>query len=119
MAAERRGCTPTQSVGVRHYVTFKGRHTTTATQLLSLRIEGWVADTPGLRELEILRLDPEDLVYCFPEFKEHLDHCRFDDCRHEREPGCAIKGAMEAGNIQKRRYESYLILKSELCSAKN
>jgi ribosome biogenesis GTPase len=100
------------------YVTFKGRHTTTATQLIPLRFGGWVADTPGLRELDILDLDPGDVVYCFPEFKDFLGGCRFDDCNHEREPGCAIKAAVEAGNIQTRRYESFLVIRGELTTGR-
>jgi ribosome biogenesis GTPase len=100
------------------YVTFKGRHTTTSTQLLPLDIGGWVADTPGLRELDILELEQQDLVYCFPEFKPYIGTCRFDDCSHEHEPGCAIKGAVDAGIIQIRRYESFLALRTELPSAR-
>ncbi len=96
------------------HVTFKGRHTTTSAQLVPLRIGGWVADTPGLRNFDILELDPDDLPHCFPEFTDLLGSCRFDNCRHRTEPGCAIKGAVESGGVQARRYESFLILSDEL-----
>ncbi len=96
------------------YVTFKGRHTTTAAQLLPLRSGGWVADTPGLRQLDLFETERDDLVHLFPEFRAHLGKCRFDNCRHDAEPGCAIKAAVEAGVISPRRYESFRILAGEL-----
>ncbi len=96
------------------YVTYKGRHTTTAAQLVPLRFGGWVADTPGLREFDMLDVDREELALCFREFVPHLGRCRFDNCRHGTEPGCAIKSAVEAGAISLRRYESFLILAREI-----
>lgn len=95
------------------YVTFKGRHTTTSAQLLPLSFGGWVADTPGLRNFDLLGVDREDLIHCFPEMREFDGGCRFDDCRHSAEPGCAIKSAVESGAIQRRRYESYAALAEE------
>jgi ribosome biogenesis GTPase len=88
-------------------VTWKGRHTTTAAQLFPLRSGGWVADTPGLRQFELSDLVREEIADCFPEFRPHLGGCRFDDCRHETEPGCAIRAAVEAGLIAQRRYASF------------
>jgi ribosome biogenesis GTPase len=96
------------------YTTYKGRHTTTTAQLIPLQTGGWVADTPGLRRLEILDLPREDLVHCFPEYVPLIGACKYDDCRHLQEPGCAIREAAEAGRISRRRYESYTILWSEL-----
>jgi ribosome biogenesis GTPase len=91
--------------------THKGRHTTTVRELIPLDSGGWVADTPGLRQLELLRLTRDELVECFVEFRPYLETpCRFRDCRHENEPGCKIKAAVEAGEISPRRYESFLIL---------
>src|SRR5204862_6337481 len=95
------------------YVTFKGRHTTTATHLIPLHFGGRVADTPGLRNLELYKVDREDLAHCYPEMRRLIGGCKFDDCRHDAEPGCAIKQAVESGDIQQRRYESYLILAGE------
>ncbi len=88
-------------------VTWKGRHTTTAAQLIPLRFGGWVADTPGLRQFELTDLAREEIADCFPEFRPCIGSCRFDDCRHEAEPGCAIRDAVVAGRIARRRYESF------------
>ncbi len=89
-------------------VTHKGRHTTTAAQLIPLVSGGWVADTPGLRQLELIESDRDAIAECFPEFRELLGHCRFDDCRHESEPNCALKQAVENGSVSPRRFESFL-----------
>jgi len=95
------------------YVTYKGRHTTTAAELIPLCSGGWVADTPGLRQFELFELERDELADCFPEFRPCLGACRFDDCRHEKEPGCAIKAAVEEGRIGRRRYESFIALAAE------
>jgi len=84
-----------------------GRHTTTAAVLLPLTIGGYVVDTPGLREVGTWGLDPERLAPCFPEFRRHLDECRFDNCRHLAEPGCAVRAAAAAGEFDADRLESY------------
>ena len=95
-------------------VTFKGRHTTTVRELIPLECGGWVADTPGLRQLEMLRMDRDDLLLSFNEFAAHVEQaCRFRDCRHDNEPGCNIKRAVESGEISHRRYESFLLLAKE------
>lgn len=96
------------------YVTYKGRHTTTAVQLIPLRSGGWVADTPGLRNMDLFETDRDDLALFFPEFQPLLGRCRFDNCRHAAEPGCAIREAAEQGGISPRRYESFRILAGEL-----
>ncbi len=87
--------------------TFKGRHTTVATELLPLPFGGWVADTPGLRQVEFWDLDAEGVALCFPEMRDFVGHCRFADCRHREEPGCAILAALARGDVDPRRYESY------------
>jgi ribosome biogenesis GTPase len=89
-------------------VTYKGRHTTVAIELLPLAFGGWVADTPGLRQIEFWDLDPEDVGFCFPEIAPFIGKCRFPNCRHRQEPGCAVRAAVERGEIEQRRYESYL-----------
>lgn len=96
------------------YVTYKGRHTTTAAQLIPMRTGGWVADTPGLRNLDLFEADRDELALFFPEFQPLLGHCRFDNCHHTTEPGCAIKEAVERGDISPRRYESFRVLDGEL-----
>ena len=84
-----------------------GKHTTTAALLLPLAVGGYVVDTPGLREVGTWGIDPERLAPCFPEFRRHLDGCRFDNCRHLAEPGCAVRAAAAAGEFDADRLESY------------
>ena len=95
--------------------TFKGKHTTTVRELIPLESGGWVADTPGLRQLEMLELDREELAECFIEFAPSLaEPCRFRDCKHEAEPDCNLKNAVEAGKVSRRRYDSFLALAHEV-----
>jgi ribosome biogenesis GTPase len=92
----------------------KGRHTTVSAELLPLRCGGYVADTPGLRELGLWGIPVEDLDHYFPEFRDYLGKCRFGySCSHTHEPGCAIRAAIEAGEISAERYESYRLLREE------
>jgi ribosome biogenesis GTPase len=97
-------------VGDIGYVTYKGRHTTTTAELIPIEEgqDSWVADTPGLRQLEFWDVDRDDIVYCFPEFEPYLTECRFNDCRHRDEIGCAIQSARDSGEIDDRRYRSFL-----------
>lgn len=96
------------------YVTYKGRHTTVAAQLLRLPEGGWVADTPGLRNLEMTPMDREELAWCFPEIRRVENPCRFRDCRHASEPGCAVQAAVDAGLLSNRRRSSFLALAEEV-----
>lgn len=93
--------------------TGKGRHTTTATVLH--RVPGssptYLADTPGIRALSLQGVEREDLDQLFPEFRPFLGQCRYADCAHLGEPGCAIIAAVEAGTINRVRYESYVALR--------
>ena len=93
----------------------KGRHTTTSAELHRLTGPdgGFVADTPGLRELGLWQIPDDDLAWCFPEMRPHLGGCAFNDCRHLSEPRCAVLAAVEAGTASRERYESYrrLVLK--------
>lgn len=88
--------------------TRKGRHTTTFAELLPLPTGGYVADTPGLREFGIWNLEPVDLSNCFVEMRPYQAECRFQDCLHAHEPDCAVKAAVDAGEIYPERYASYL-----------
>lgn len=90
--------------------TGKGGHTTTSARIYKLAGGGRVVDTPGLRELQVWDLLPEEADRYFREFEPHLGHCRFRSCRHDQEPDCAIRAAVEAGTIAATRYESYLRL---------
>ena len=85
----------------------RGRHTTTAAVVYDLPGGGLIVDTPGVRELG-MKLDPAELPWYFPEFEAMASECRFNDCTHTHEPGCAVIAAVEAGRIPPRRYESYL-----------
>ncbi|MBD3367556.1 MAG: ribosome small subunit-dependent GTPase A, partial [Candidatus Eisenbacteria bacterium] len=94
--------------------TGKGKHTTTNVHIFPLDEKTFVADTPGFRELGFWRIEPEELPSLFPEFLEYVGECRFTSCRHVPEPGCAVKEAVEAGEIDPGRYESYRRLLEEV-----
>jgi ribosome biogenesis GTPase len=91
----------------------KGRHTTTVAQLHELALPGggYVADTPGIRELGLWQIPDEELAWCFPELRAHLGHCDFSNCTHTQEPGCAIIAAVERGEVAPERYDSFLRLR--------
>jgi ribosome biogenesis GTPase len=95
----------------------KGRHTTVGAVLVPLPDGGYVVDTPGLREVGMWGLPSESLDHCFPEFRPVLGECRFQDCRHLAEPGCAVRAGVEAGTISAGRHESYAKLLAELQEA--
>jgi ribosome biogenesis GTPase / thiamine phosphate phosphatase len=97
----------------------KGRHTTVGALLVPIPdpLGGFVVDTPGLREVGMWGLPPGNLDRCFPEFRSFLGKCRFDDCSHVHEPRCAVRSAVEAGEVSPARYESYLKLRAELADA--
>ena len=87
----------------------KGRHTTTEVMLLPLEFGGFVADTPGIRTLGLLEVDDEQgLDIHFPEMRPYIPECKFAACTHQHEPDCAVKLAVETGDINPLRYESYL-----------
>jgi ribosome biogenesis GTPase len=92
----------------------KGRHTTVGADLHPLPDGGYVVDTPGLREVGVWGIDPRELDRCFPEMRPLLEECRFGDCTHRVEPGCAVLLGVETGKVTRDRYESYLKLRSEL-----
>ncbi len=93
--------------------TTKGRHTTVASELFPLEEGGYLADTPGIRQIGLFNVEPSELDGYFPEFRPYIGQCRFSDCRHFEEPGCAVRAAVEAGDIWYERYESYLRLREE------
>ena len=91
----------------------KGRHTTVGGLLIKLPDGASVADTAGLRELGLWQIPPNDLPHSFPEFRPYLGECRFSDCAHIAEPDCAIRAAVERGDIDEGRYNSYVKLRAE------
>ena len=88
----------------------RGRHTTRHVELYRLGKNTYVADTPGFSSFDTDQMElilKENLQYAFPDFGSYLGKCRFDDCSHRREPDCAVRAAVEAGEIERSRYESY------------
>lgn len=86
----------------------KGMHTTTFAEMFELPQGGYIIDTPGIRELGVIDIEKNELSHFFPEMRARLNQCRFNSCRHINEPGCAIIKAVEEGEIELSRYESYL-----------
>ena len=76
-------------------------------------------DTPGYTLLDMENVSLENVAYLFREFRPYLGQCRFHNCQHDKEPDCAIRQAVEAGNIKKRRYESYLEMREEIKNIHN
>jgi len=99
----------------------KGRHTTVGSKLIPLPDGdgGYLVDTPGLREVGMWGLPSGSLDQCFPEFRPHLGECRFQDCQHLSEPGCAVRAAIAAGDVDAGRYESYVKLRGEIAATEN
>ncbi|HFE67485.1 MAG TPA: ribosome small subunit-dependent GTPase A [Chloroflexi bacterium] len=91
----------------------KGLHTTRYAEMFPLNFGGYVADTPGIRGLALFDLEPTELDAYFREIAPYVPACRFSDCSHRHEPGCAVRMAVEQGKISRQRYESYLRLREE------
>ena len=94
--------------------TGKGRHTTTYFEMFALACGGAIIDTPGIREFGLWDVAQDDLALFFPEMRALVGQCKFGlDCRHDQEPGCAIRQAVSAGIISPYRYQSYLKLRQQ------
>jgi ribosome biogenesis GTPase len=91
-----------------------GKHTTTSARLYHLNAESSIIDSPGLQSFGLMHLSQSELVGSFPEFKPFVGHCRFDDCIHTVEPGCAVIAAVERSDIDPRRWKAYSSLTAEL-----
>lgn len=85
----------------------KGLHTTTFAEMFDLPFDGRIIDTPGIREFGLVDISRNELSHYFPEMRDLLNNCQFNNCRHINEPGCAIKEAVEEGEIHIERYLSY------------
>lgn len=94
--------------------TNKGSHTTTTAQLIPLPFGGWCVDTPGIKSFGIWDLDIQELFYYYPEFMEEARKCKYPNCTHTQEEGCAIIQAVESETLSLIRYESYLALFEDL-----
>jgi ribosome biogenesis GTPase len=89
----------------------RGRHTTNVRQMFGLDGGGYVTDLPGLRTLALWDTQPEELDGYFPELRALVQHCQFSDCSHQTEPGCAVRKAVDEGQVHPERYDSYLRLR--------
>ncbi len=89
----------------------KGRHTTVVREMYALNGGGFLIDLPGLRSLALWDTQPEELDGYFPELRDRVADCAFNDCTHTHEPGCAVIAAVDAGQVHPERYESYLRLR--------
>ena len=96
----------------------RGKQTTRHSQLFHIADETYLCDTPGFSSLFLPEVKPEELAGYFPEFAEAAMRCRYPDCRHLREPECAVKAAVAAGEIAKERYASYQLLYDEITGAR-
>ncbi|MFZ5977618.1 MAG: ribosome small subunit-dependent GTPase A [Bacteroidota bacterium] len=92
----------------------KGMHSTTFAEMFDLPDGGKLIDTPGIRELALVDISKQELSHYFPEMRERLMECQFNNCLHMYEPGCAVKAAVENGEIAEERYFSYLKLLEEI-----
>ncbi len=101
-------------VGALSENTLKGTHTTTTARLYHFPDGGDLIDSPGIREFGLWHIDRQALLEGFREFRPFLGHCRFRDCHHEQEPGCALRKALKDGLIQPRRMESYRTILNSL-----
>ena len=90
----------------------RGRHTTTASELVPLRGNGWLIDTPGVRAVSLWS-SGHGIERAFADVFDLMDHCRFRDCKHEQEPGCAVNAAIDSGELDPRRLESMKRLVAE------
>ena len=96
----------------------KGLHTTTFAEMYDLPFGGKIIDTPGMREFALMDIEEHELAHYFPEMKVLINECRFNNCRHIEEPGCAVKAAVEEGKISSKRYISYLNILASMESKK-
>ncbi len=94
--------------GVISDVHLKGKHTTTFTELFELNSGGFIIDSPGIKELGLVEMKQEEVGHYFPEIRNKMNDCKFNNCRHENEPHCAVLKAVEEGEIHEERYINYL-----------
>jgi ribosome biogenesis GTPase len=94
--------------------TKKGRHTTTTSRLYHLHGDIHIVDTPGIKQLGLWGVTPEEVDFYFPEMKTLAPHCKFRDCTHLHEPDCAVREAIDSGAIAAARYESYKRIRESL-----
>lgn len=86
----------------------KGKHTTTHAEMHFLQFGSRIIDTPGIKEFGLSEFEASEIGHFFPEIKDLMNECKFNNCTHEHEPGCAVKKAVDAGTISPERYKNYL-----------
>jgi ribosome biogenesis GTPase len=86
----------------------KGKHTTTFAQMHPLSFGGFIIDSPGIKEFGLINYNKNEIGHYFVEIRELMNQCRFNNCTHKHEPGCAVKDAVENGKISEIRYRNYL-----------
>lgn len=91
----------------------QGQHTTTFAEMFPLKKGGFIIDTPGIKAFGLIDFDKKELSHYFPEMRAILDNCKFNNCQHINEPHCAIKQAVEEGEINESRYYNYLMMHSD------
>ena len=91
-------------------VHLKGKHTTTFAQMHPLSFGGFIIDSPGIKEFGLIDYNKSEIGHYFVEIRERMNQCRFNNCTHNHEPGCAIKEAVEKGEISEIRYKNYLAI---------
>lgn len=96
----------------------RGKHTTRHSELIEVN-KGYIVDTPGFSNVDVNYIPKEELMYCFREFSDYNDKCRFRGCLHHKEPNCAIKEALELGKINQYRYDFYIKTLEEILDGRN
>lgn len=97
----------------------RGKHTTRHCELMELDFGGWVVDSPGFTSLNIDYIEPEELCNLFPEFRQYVEECKFNNCLHTNEPICGVKDALGKGYISKDRYNNYIEILTQIQEKKN
>jgi ribosome biogenesis GTPase len=95
-------------IGVISGVHQKGMHTTTFAEMYELADNGFIVDTPGIKEFGLIDFDKTEIHRCFPEMDRLLPLCQYKNCTHTHEPGCAVKSGVETGSVSVLRYNSYI-----------
>ena len=95
----------------------RGKNTTVTAVMVPLDRGGFLVDTPGFSDVGLHGIEPRELVRCFPEMRPFLDHCKFPDCHHLTEPGCAVRAAVEVGQVDQSRYDAFRAVLKDLGDA--
>lgn len=95
----------------------RGKNTTVTAEMIPLEFGGYLVDTPGFSDAGLWGIEPRDLARCFPEMRRFPAQCKFPDCLHQTEPGCAVRAAVDLGVVSPGRYDTYKALVKELAAA--